>query len=163
MITLLWLRRAVTLASAALALALGGMAVMASAASAATTGPVPTVSLTITLHSSGKATGIQHAVTIDLCTVSARVSRLSNDYLSTEGVVTCGDPDFAVSDGWGFYSNGSLYAFDPDFGTSINGLYIVAEDQHGGSVGHRTVEWCLTITDNSGATGSGCLFPAVNI
>jgi hypothetical protein len=163
MITRSRLRRAATLAVATVALALGGMTAAAAPASAATAGAAPTGSLTITLHSSGKANGIHPAITVDLCTVSATVHRYSNGNLGTEGFVSCGDPDFAVSDDWGFYNYGRLYAYAPDFGTSYNGLYIVAELQGGGTVGHRTVEWCLTITDNEGRTGGACLFPAVNI
>jgi hypothetical protein len=79
------------------------------------------------------------------------------------GIVGCSVENFAVSDDWFFYSKGKLYAADVDFGTSTYGEYISEGTQSGGVVGHREVVWCLTVTDNSGATGGGCLIAANNV
>lgn len=144
------------------ALVVAGLAAAPASAAAAPVHPAPTVSITIALHSAA-TDGAHPAVVIDACTVTASVAKESGNNLFAEGFVTCGDPDFFVSDDWAFFNSTHRYALLPDFGTSDSGLYIVAELQAGGTAGHRTVEWCLTVTDNNGATGAGCLFPAVNI
>lgn len=145
------------------ALVVAGLAAAPASAAAAPVHPVPTISFTLALHSAATTHGAHPAAVIDECNVTATVAKGSGNTLVAEGFVTCGDPDFFVSDDWAFFNSTHRYALLPDFGTSDAGLYIVLEDQAGGTVGHRTVEWCLTVTDNNGATGAGCLFPAVNI
>lgn len=170
MIRIKRIRRALsTVVVGAAALAVAGLVAAPASAAAAPAHPAhpahpaPTVSFTIALHSAATAHGVRPAAVVDLCTVTTTVGTESGNALFAEGFVTCGDPDFFVSDDWSFYNSTHLYAVLPDFGTSTEGLYIVVELQTGGTAGHRTVQWCLTITDNNGATGAGCLLAAVNI
>lgn len=167
MIGVIRIRRVLPAAVAgAAALVFAGLAAPSASAAVApapSAPSAPTVSFTIALHSPTTTGGVHPAAEIDECSVTASVAKESGNSLGAEGFVACGDPDFAVSDDWGFYNSTHLYALLPDFGTSNEGLYIVAELQAGGTAGHRTVQWCLTVTDNNGATGSGCLLAAVNI
>jgi hypothetical protein len=165
MIDIRRIRRSVAMLVCIVALPLGLALTAAAPASAATAAPATKVSVEVVVHSETKADGIHPAdVVITTCDIWAEVTKESGGYLYTEAGVACpGDPDFAVSDDWGFYSSGSLYALDGDFGTSTDNFYLVAEYQGGGAIGHRTVEWCVVIDLNDGGTGSGCLVPAVNI
>jgi hypothetical protein len=145
------------------ALIFAGLAAPSASAAVVPAPSAPTVSFTLALHGPATTGGAHPAVEIDQCAVTATVTKQGGNALGADGFVACNDPDFAVVDTWAFYNSTHRYALLPDAGTSIGGLYIVAEAETGGTVGHRTVEWCLTVTDNNSATGSGCLFPAVNI
>lgn len=113
-----------------------------------------------TVHTdSGSAIREETAV----CTASAGASANGKTTIYYAGDIFCTVENFAVSDDWGFYSYGKLYAYDADFGTSTVDGYGSLGSQKGGSIGHRNVIWCFTVTDNEGDIGGGCVVAAINI